>query len=182
MRNRDDDDIDLDQPSRISKSAQKSLLKGIQQMADDLVNLSAGELKNFPLEPELRTLIEETRKITAHSARRRQMRYLSKCLNGFDLTLVRKALLLLKSGKNADNDRFHELEVYRDRIVSGGLEVVEEVLVRFPHADAKELARLQSNIKREAEQGAAPTAAKALFRYLRKLSEEASLPTDVIAD
>lgn len=168
--NESDNDV-VEHPLKISKSAQKSLLKGIQHMADDLVNLSVGDLRNFPLEPELRTLIEETRKITAHSARRRQLRYLSKRLNGFDLTLVRKALAALKSGKNADNERFHELEVFRDRIVSGAVDVIEEVMIRFPHADAKELTKLQSNIKREADQGSAPTAAKALFRYLRKLSE-----------
>ena len=98
--------------------------------------------------------------------------FLSRCLNNADLPTIRKELANIKNGKNSDNDRFHELELMRDRLLTAGPEIVTEVLVRFPHADAKELAKLQVQAQRDQPGVAKTTATRALFRYLRRLSEE----------
>lgn len=155
-----------------SKSAKKRELKTVQALAQELVALSLGDLNSMTFDDEIRREIDMARKVTAHNAKRRQIMFLSRCLNGADLPTIRKQLANIKNGKNADNDRFHELETIRDRLLSGGIEIVTEVLTRFPHADVKEVTKLQAQAKREPVGVAKTTATRALFRYLRRLSEE----------
>ena len=110
--------------------------------------------------------------MTAHNAKRRQIMYLSRLLNSIDLPMLRKEMANIKNGKNADNKRFHELELFRDRLLSGSADVVEAVVTRFPQTDAKELVKLQTQALREQPLAAKTAAARMLFRYLRKISEE----------
>lgn len=161
---------DSNQPP--SKSAKKRELKTVQALAQELVALNLGDLNSMTFDDEIRREIDMARKVTAHNAKRRQIMFLSRCLNGADLPTIRKELANIKNGKNADNDRFHELEEMRDRLLTGGVEIVTEVVARFPHADAKEVTKLQAQAQRDQPGVAKTTATRALFRYLRRLSEE----------
>lgn len=161
-----------DQPIPASKSAKKRELKTVQALAQEMVDLSLGDLNSLTLDDEIRREVDMARKVTAHNAKRRQIMYLSRLLNGIDLPTLRKEMANIKNGKNADNKRFHELELFRDRLLTGNADTIAAVVARFPHADAKELTKLQAQAVREQPLAAKTAAARMLFRYLRKLSED----------
>lgn len=168
-----------DERVRASKSEKKRELKTVQALAQEIVDLSPGDLNSLTLDDKIRREVDLARKVTAHNAKRRQIMYLSKLLNGVDLPTLRKEMANIKNGKNADNERFHELEQLRDLLLTGKNEVVDLVVARFPHADAKELAKLQGQATREQPLAAKTAAARVLFRYLRKVSEITSSTEEV---
>lgn len=155
-----------------SKSAKKRELKTVQALAQEMVDLSLGDLNSLTLDDEIRSEVDMARKVTAHNAKRRQIMYLSRLLNGIDLPTLRKEMANIKNGKNADNKRFHELELLRDRLLTGNVDIVATVVERFPQVDAKELTKLQAQAVKEQPLAAKTAAARMLFRYLRKISEE----------
>ena len=66
---------------------------------------------------------------------------------------------------------FMQLEVLRDRLISQGNPVIEELMELYPTADRQQLRNLQRQAARELELKKPPTASKKIFAYLRQLSE-----------
>jgi ribosome-associated protein len=164
-----DDQVPFVKPS---KTAKKKELLNVQTLAAEIIALTDGELKTMPFEPGIRGEIDLARKLTARSARKRQLLFLSKKLRDEDLPAIRKAIALLKIGKSADTARFHELEILRDQLLEGGNDVIEKILAKYPTADVKQLTKLQSDGQREQTPTSKVAVARLIFRYLRKISEE----------
>jgi ribosome-associated protein len=65
---------------------------------------------------------------------------------------------------------FQRLEQWRDRLLTGDEEVLNELASHFPQADRQHLRQLVRNAAREREQHKPPKSARALFQYLSELN------------
>ena len=158
-------------PDTTSRSGKKRQLEVVQKLAKDLVDLSPGDFSFIDLDPEIRLQVEATRKIKAHGARRRQLRFLCGFIAAADLVSLQYAMDNFKVGKRADAELFHSLEVFRDRLIADDATVVAEIKDLFPKCNLKELKRLTDQGQHEAKDRGKPGAAyRALFRYLRQAS------------
>ena len=88
-----------------------------------------------------------------------------------DLEPIRELLSRLDASSEEFNRRFHQLERWRDRLISGDNKVLTEYLEQYPEADHQHIRQLVRNAKKEADQSKPPASARKLFKYLREVDE-----------
>ena len=88
----DADETDLDP----SKSQRKRDAHAIKDLGESLVNLEAGQLQKFDLPEFIIDVINETRRIKKHGARKRQLLYLAKQLRQIDSDVLMQQLQQLQ--------------------------------------------------------------------------------------
>ncbi|MBU0500459.1 MAG: DUF615 domain-containing protein [Gammaproteobacteria bacterium] len=157
---------------RPNKSAQKREMVALQKLADRLLTFSEQRLAPLGLSERTTQALAEGRRIKALDARRRQQRFLAKLLSGEELEPVDRFLEAIDGRNAASNRHFHELELWRDRLIDEGDEALEGLLEEQPQADRQQLRQLIRAAKRERELERPPAAARKLFKFLRALFEQ----------
>ncbi|MEW6647722.1 MAG: ribosome biogenesis factor YjgA [Pseudomonadota bacterium] len=166
MKQHDDfDDTDLGP----SKSQLKRDAHELVDLGAALVELAAAQLAEIPLSEEVLAAVRETRGITAHGARKRQLKYLGKLLRQEDDAPIREALERLQGRHALTVAHHHQCERWRDRLIAEGDAALAPLLDEFPHADRQQLRQLMRAAQTEQAQGKPPKSARELFRALREL-------------
>ncbi len=163
----DDDDESL----YPSKSQLKRESHALQALGEELVELPQAKLAKIPMPEELAEAVALARKIKARGGLKRQLQYIGKIMRSIDAEPIAQALNELKSAAGKDAARFHRLEQWRDRLVTGGDAALEQLLEEYPHTDRQHLRQLIRNAQQEAAKNKPPKSAREIFRYLRDLTE-----------
>ena len=142
-----------------------------QKFGERLVELSDEQLGRLDLPNELREAVSLARKTTPHGARHRQVKYVGALLRQVDTAPIEKALEDIASGDYEKNLAFKKVEAWRDQLREGNLTMVEEILLACPLALRQQLTQLARNAKKEFEGKKGVKASRALFRYLKEISE-----------
>lgn len=151
-----------------SKSQLKRELHALQQLGRDLVELPPKSLLKLSLSEPLFDAIREARGLN-RGARQRQLRYIGGLLPRDDVARIRSKLHdLLYPGREAA-ERFHKVEQWRDALLVGDEQAINDVVARFPGAQRQQLRQFVRKARKEAQQNKPPKAARLLFQYLRKL-------------
>ena len=154
-----------------SKSQRKRDALALQDLGERLVGLPPARLGRLGLSERLIAAVEETRQITSHSARKRQVRWLAKVIASEDTEQVQQLLQTMDAKHDADNHRFHAVERWRQRLLDEGDAALPDLVDRYPRADRQQLRTLIRAAQKERDQEKPPAAARKLFRYLRELDE-----------
>ncbi len=152
-----------------SKSQLKREARSVQELAERLVELTSSELAKIPLDVELQDAIEQARSIRSHPARRRQLKLVGKRLRASQVDDIRGALDRLRKKHDAAVRRLHEAEYWRDHLLAGNGQSLNEILALHPDADGQRLRQLVRAARKENSQGRPPAATRKLFRYLHEL-------------
>jgi ribosome-associated protein len=164
---------DYPQQEQPSRSARKRAAKAVEELAERLVNLADADSRRLPLAGEIRRELEEARRIKTHGARKRQLKHLAGMLRRDDESREEAEgfLTLLDLGRHRDSERFHELEVLRERLCDPESReaALAEAESSCPGIDLAKIKRLA-----EAAQGGTDKRAfRELFRLLRAAQLEA---------
>ena len=162
---------DDDTSDEKSKTQLKREMTALQDLGEELVNLSAHELERLPLPEKLQDAVVAARSITQRGARKRQLQYIGRIMRDVDAEPIRARLAELQSRSRQSASRLHHLERLRDRLLDVGDEAMDEVLQVFPDADRTHLRQLVREAHKEMHHNKPPHAARTLFRYLRDLQE-----------
>lgn len=175
MPDHDSTDDSGDLPEGPSKSELKRRMTALQALGETLAGLSDRQLRKIPIDdPRLADAIQETRRISSNSARRRHLQFIGKLMRDIDAGPIAEALAALDRERNQAADQFQELEQLRDRLLAAGLPGIETIVERWPAADRQHLRQLLLQDQREQQRKQAPGARRKLFRYLRGLAESAA--------
>jgi ribosome-associated protein len=156
-----------------SKSRIKREMLALQALGERLVALSPALLDKLALPEPLRGAILLAKGLKKHEARRRQMQYIGVLMREVDPEPLQQALTELGQGKSLDAAILHQAEAWREQLLDGDVDVIEEILERFSHAERQYLRQLVRNGQKERlEDRNERKAARALFRYLRDLLED----------
>lgn len=155
-----------------SKSQLKREMTALQGLGEELVRLNAEQLAKLPLNDELREAICAAQGMNARGARYRQMQYIGRLMREVEPAPVQEALDTLRNKQNRATALLHRLERWRDELIAGDNEALEEVVAAFPAADRQHLRQLIRNAQKEKKAGKPPKAKRELFRYLREMQEE----------
>lgn len=169
MRGVDPESGEFLSPSRGDK---KRDAQAVRDLAGRLMEQNDARLAQLPLSDELRTLVLESKRITAQIARKRQMQFLAKNLRREqDATLdaIRAALEHDKADSRKETAALHHVEHWRDRLIDQGDEALAELIAEHPHADRQHLRQLARNAKEEKLKNKPPHAQRELFREIREL-------------
>jgi ribosome-associated protein len=156
----------------LSKSERKRQSDDLQRLGEALIALPDNEFDALPLPESLRDAVLLARRITAHGGLARQKQYIGKLMRKIDVAPIQAALAARSDRQRLETLRFHRIEQWRARIVDEGLPAIERLSVETNASiDRDMLLRLAGEARSERERGAAPRAARELFRLLREALE-----------
>ena len=171
-------------PDEPSRSERRRAALAVFALAERLVALTEAQLAAVPLSAELRALVEASRRVTQHVARKRQLQYLAKHMRRREdeLAAIEASLDHDRDLARRDAARMHRLEQWRDRLLAEGDVALSEFIALHPAADRQQLRALIRRAQDEARRAKAPAAARELFRLLRGIDAAEAAPQEGLAD
>jgi len=154
-----------------SKSQVKRDLHALVDLGERLTTLKADVVAKLPLTDALRRAVADAPKHTAHIARKRHIQFIGKLMRDQDTDAILQLLDQLDASTRQYNERFHNLERWRDRLVVGTDEVLDKFVSEYPGADRQHLRQLIRQAQHEAAQSKPPAATRKIFKYIRELDE-----------
>jgi ribosome-associated protein len=94
--------------------------QALQELGEQLIELSVEKLQGIDLDDELYEAVIAARSMSSHGALRRQKQLIGKIMRRIDPAPVRAALEAIGGNDRADKRIFREAEMWRDRITTGG--------------------------------------------------------------
>ena len=143
----------------------------LQSLGERLVSLKPEQLQRIRMPEELREAVLFAAKLKKGEALRRQLQYIGSLMRDVDPEPIREALEEIGRGRTLDIRRFRRIERWRDDLVNGSDEPLQEIARDLPGADLNRLRRWVLEARRERAAGCPPRSARALFRFLRALLE-----------
>ncbi len=165
-------DEELDS-GRASKSARKREIEALQVLAERMTGLSDKELQRLGVGEQLRAAIDLVRPMRPSGARNRQVKHCVKFMDSDELTEVAAYLDDRQSQQVAINQEFHQLERWRDRLISEGDEALNALFNEYPDLDRQRTRQLARDAAREKNTGKPTGAGRKLFRFLRESLQSA---------
>ncbi len=163
---------------RPSRTQMKKHMADLQKLGDELVALSPEQIRKANLPSQLEQEILFARTLKKHEAKRRHSQYLGKIMRDVDTAPIRSYLDDIRNGRAATTKAFHQVELWRDTLVGGDDDLVDELFNRFPAMDGQRFRQLVRNARKEKATGAKPKAFRELFRMLRDQYEAREAESD----
>ncbi len=153
---------------RKSKSQIKREMHELQALGKQLVELSPKQLVDIPLSEKVRDAIVSARTLK-HGAIRRQLQYIGSLMPKEDVASIRTMLHKLQQPHKDEVKAFHELEQWRDQLLLGDQDLLNELASKFVSFDRQHVRQLIRNAKKEQEKNKPPKSARLLFKYLTEM-------------
>ena len=168
--NSEDFPIDTDEP--VSKSQRKREMLALQELGKRLTELNTSLLLKCELPDDLLRAIEEFQRLpNKHEARRRQLQFIGKLMRNTDTSLIEKVLNQDQHNANLNKRFFKQLEEFRERLLAGSEDALQQLILDHPSIDIQYLRQLIRQTQKEQDQKKPPSSAKKLFQYLRELKQ-----------
>ena len=154
-----------------SKTQKKKADKALQKLGERLAGLSAEQLESIEMSDELRKALSIARETTSHGARKRFVKHVGALLRQMDVTDIQSALNEIDRGDYRKALAFQKLELWRDQLREGNMALIDDILAQCPRAQRQRLTQIARNAKKEFEANKGVKSSRALFRYLKEVSE-----------
>ncbi len=171
-----------------SRSQRRRDALDVFDLALQLMDAPAGVLPQLALDEDLAALLDESRRIHQHVARKRQSQFLAKHLRRLDddtLTGLRAVVERSREHNRRDAARLRRAEGWRQRLIDGSDDTLTHLLEQYPQADSTRLRQLVRQAQRERDAATPPHAYRELLRVLRELdgpSASTEMPGDISSD
>jgi ribosome-associated protein len=156
-----------------SKSELKRRVEALQKAGEALIDLPPVQLAKIPLSNELRSAVQEAARMrNKRAAYKRQRQYIGRLMREADAQPILEALHDLQSTHLAETSRFHEIEYWRDALLSAtAAEALTELVAAHPGVDVQQLRNQVGKAQRELKSGRNRHAQRELFAVLRDMLE-----------
>lgn len=148
-----------------SKSARKREGLALQKLAETLLALPAKQLAAVPLSDLLRKALADSRTVTQHEARRRQLQYLGKLMRDVDSAAILDALADFEHRNRHFRRHLDQTDALCTQLCVDGDPAIEALLADHPGLERQQLRQLVRNAKGVTDPQAA--ARRKLFDYVR---------------
>ncbi len=155
-----------------SRSQQRREALEVLALGEKLVALTPAQLAKLPVPESLLPHIEDTKRITAHIAHKRQLAFLAKQMRREDdetLEAIRDAMDANSETSRREVAALHRVEAWRERLLADGDAALSELLDAHPAADRQHLRQLIRNAKEEKLRNKPPRAYREIYQLLREL-------------
>ncbi len=156
-----------------TRTQQRRDALAVLALANQLVELPPSKLAKLDLPEDVQREIAQTRRITAHIARKRQLAFLAKVMRRHDTAVfdgVRAALGENRERQRQETAAMHRLEATRDRLLADTDVAMGELIEQFPTIDRQHLRSLVRQAKAEKESNKPPRAYREIFQLLKELA------------
>ncbi|RML48133.1 Carbonic anhydrase, partial [Pseudomonas syringae pv. maculicola] len=135
---------------------QFGLIDGWLRTIRDLYYENRDVLAKLPLTDALRKALAEAPKHTANIARKRHILFIGKLMRDQDQEAILVLLDQLDASTRQYNERFHNLERWRDRLIAGDDADLEKFVIEYPDADRQQLRSLIRQAQHEVARNKPP--------------------------
>ena len=154
-----------------SKTKRKKEAEALQELGEELVRLTASQIKDIPLPPVINEAVAFA-KTLKRGALRRQLQYIGTLMRQYDTAPIQEALQNIQEGDYKKAAEFKEIEEWRAQLMEGNEALMEDILRRYPGSERQKLTQLLRNAVKERKNDKPPRAFRDLFRYLKKIRSE----------
>lgn len=155
---------------RPNKTQLKRDIKALFDLGQDLIDLPLSKLADFQLSESMRDAIDAARPLKK-SALKRQLRYIAKIMQEEDIDAIRRRLSQFDQCHQQATDEQHQIEQWRDELLAGDNNLMNELVEKFSNADRQHLRQLVRNANKEIKHNKPPKSSRLLFKYLRDLQK-----------
>lgn len=153
-----------------SKSQIKREMQALRDLGKELVDLPVSVLKKIDLSEAVYEAVMLAQGLK-REALRRQLQHIGKLLREEDEVAIRQALAQIAQPQRNEVRAFHEIERWRDKLISGDDQVINQLVEQFPTAERQQLRTLVRNARKESELDKPPKSSRLLFKYLKELQQ-----------
>ncbi len=154
-----------------SKSQVKRELQELQVLGKQLSELPNKQLSTIPVSDKLREAIVSVKSMT-HGAQARQLKFIGKLIKNEDVESILTALKKSKQPHTDEVNQFHEIEQWRDQLLEGDQNLLNELANKFEQFERQYVSQLIRNAKKERERNKPPKSPRLLFKYLTTLTQD----------
>ncbi len=151
-----------------SKSQIKREMQALRDLGKELIELPETSLGKLSLSDRAHDAVTAAKGFK-REALRRQIQHIGVLLRDEDVEVIRRELDGLAKPHREAVQAFHQIEQWRDALIAGDSNLLEELIIRFQGVDRQYLRQLIRNAKRERDASKPPKSARLLFRYLSNL-------------
>lgn len=155
----------IDKPS---KNARKREQLALQELGEYLIPLKSAELESIGLSEELLQAVRNAARMKSHGALRRQKQLIGKLMRQADADLIRSRLDALGARERAEKQMFARAEKWRDRLLNGEPEAIDEFESASGTVDA-ELRQLLAQLAVTHNERAEKTLKREVFRRVHAI-------------
>lgn len=165
-----------------TRTQQRKDALAVLALANQLMELPPSKLAKLDLPEDVQREIANTRRITAHIARKRQLAFLAKVMRRHDVSIFESVRAAL--GENRDLQRqetaaMHRLEAMRDRLLADPDNAMGEVIELYPSVDRQHLRSLVRQARIEKDGNKPPRAYREIYQLLKELRAANAADDDV---
>ncbi len=156
-----EDDIERKSKTQIKKEAE-----ALQRLGEELIDLPLQKLERIKLPDDLMSALIDAKSIKSHIAGRRQRQYIGTLMRSIDPEPIRYALLQTDINIPVESRENEKIRVWRDRLLTGDSDGIEEFLSAFPGLERQRLRQLLRNAQKEQAAGKLSKSVKALEKLI----------------
>ncbi len=156
---------------RPNKTQLKRDIAVIHKMCEDMALLAPAQIEKLNLPEEIEAAILAAAKMPFKAARKRQLKFITGLVRKIDIEPIEEALAKIKAKSAHATRELHQLERWRERLLSDDKQALTELLDKYPEADVQQLRQLIRNAKKEISLEKPIKSSRLLFKYLRALFE-----------
>ncbi|MGB1009563.1 MAG: ribosome biogenesis factor YjgA [Thiolinea sp.] len=163
-----DDDDEKVYAERPNKTALKREAEANKALILRMMNMGDGLYKALELSEELREAVDNCKRFKKQ-ALKRQLIFTTSLMRHEDPVAIAAQIDALERPAKQDVAAFHQLEQWRDQLLSGDNAVLDTLLNTFDAVDIQYLRQLVRNAAKEKKNNKPPKSARLLFQYLKEL-------------
>ena len=154
-----------------SKSQVKRELQELKELGRSLVELPLRDLNKLNLDEDLHQAIVAAQSMSK-GALKRQIGFIGGLIANTDFESIQQTLDKLRQPHQGQVKRFHQLELWRDQLIAGDIETLNELIAEFADFDIQYVRQLIRNAAKEKQQNKPPKSARLLFQYLQQCQQD----------
>lgn len=152
-----------------SKTQKKKEAHSLQELGEKLLHLSKEQIKEIGIPEEVLEALDLARTIKSREGLRRQIQYIGSLMRKIDSDSIQQAVDQFDQGNYKKALEFKETEQWRDELISGNNNLMEEILENHINSDRQQLSQLVRNARKEVGNNKPPKSSRVLFKYLREI-------------
>jgi len=154
-----------------SKSQIKRELLELKALGRTLISLPVKDLDKLVLPERLYESVVKAQSMS-HGALKRETGFIGRLIADEDHETIAANVAKLKQAHQGEVKQFHELEQWRDHLLSGNNDVMTMLHHQLESFDGQYVRQLVRNAAKEAKLNKSPKSARLLFKYLQTCQVE----------
>lgn len=153
-----------------SKSQRKREMEALRDLVRQMIDSRQVVVDKLLVSTRIKEEILEARTLKKE-ALRRQIHHIANLLVHENEEELRRVVTEMHQPHREQTKAFHALESWRERLLAGDDELLNQIVNEYEQADRQRLRQLIRNANNEAKSGKPPKSSRALFKILRELKE-----------